>query len=123
MKRLAVLNVSTRSMSSCPNGWARVHDVDFQTDFRRTGSTTIEVKFGLLSHIVLDEHMSLRDTHDLGESLQYVLKSVPIVNRAFVHADYANWNLPSHMNQRPKAFDSSSWESRIPAEFERCQIS
>lgn len=50
--------------------------------------------------IVLDENMSLRDTHDLGESLQYVLESVPIVDRAFVHADYAGWNLPSHMNQQ-----------------------
>lgn len=50
--------------------------------------------------IVLDEHMSLRDTHDLSESLQYVLESVPIVDRAFVHADYAGWNLPSHMNQQ-----------------------
>lgn len=27
--------------------------------------------------IVLDEHTSLRDSHDLGESLQYVLESVP----------------------------------------------
>ena len=50
--------------------------------------------------IVLDENMNLRDTHDLSESLQYVLESVPIVDRAFVHADYADWNLPSHMNQQ-----------------------
>ncbi|KAI1613698.1 hypothetical protein EDD36DRAFT_451714 [Exophiala viscosa] len=50
--------------------------------------------------IVLDENMSLRDSHDLGESLQYVLESVPMVDRAFVHADYAGWNLPSHMNQQ-----------------------
>lgn len=38
--------------------------------------------------IVLDENTSLRDSHDLGESLQYVLESVPIVDRAFVHQDY-----------------------------------
>lgn len=43
---------------------------------------------------------SLRDSHDLGESLQYVLESVPTVDRAFVHADYADWNLPTHMNQQ-----------------------
>ncbi|KAF1346517.1 cation diffusion facilitator 10 [Delphinella strobiligena] len=49
--------------------------------------------------IVLDEGMSLRDSHDLGESLQYVLESVPGVERAFVHQDYASWNLPSHMQQ------------------------
>ncbi|KAI9713392.1 MAG: hypothetical protein M1828_001426 [Chrysothrix sp. TS-e1954] len=49
--------------------------------------------------IVLDERMSLRDSHDLGESLQYVLESVPGVERAFVHADYKDVNLPSHMRQ------------------------
>lgn len=49
--------------------------------------------------IVLDEGMSLRDSHDLGESLQYVLESVPGVERAFVHQDYTGWNLPSHMVQ------------------------
>lgn len=50
--------------------------------------------------VVLDENMSLRDSHDLGESLQYVLESVPNVDRAFVHLDYAGWNLPSHMQQQ-----------------------
>lgn len=49
--------------------------------------------------IVLDEGISLRDSHDLGESLQYVIESVPNVDRAFVHLDYAGWNLPSHMRQ------------------------
>ncbi|KAG8630296.1 hypothetical protein KVT40_001915 [Elsinoe batatas] len=49
--------------------------------------------------IVLDENTSLRDSHDLGESLQYVLESVPYVDRAFVHMDYAGWNLPTHMQQ------------------------
>ena len=51
--------------------------------------------------IVLDEETSLRDSHDLGESLQYVLESVPFVDRAFVHQDYAGWNIPSHMQQQP----------------------
>ena len=50
--------------------------------------------------IVLDEGMSLRDSHDLGESLQYVLESVPSVDRAFVHLDYTDYNLPSHMQQQ-----------------------
>ncbi|OCK78746.1 hypothetical protein K432DRAFT_406186 [Lepidopterella palustris CBS 459.81] len=49
--------------------------------------------------IVLDEQTSLRDSHDLGESLQYVLESVPTVDRAFVHLDYTGYNLPSHMQQ------------------------
>jgi divalent metal cation (Fe/Co/Zn/Cd) transporter len=49
--------------------------------------------------LVLDEGTSLRDSHDVGESLQYILESVPTVDRAFVHLDYYEWNLPSHMNQ------------------------
>jgi divalent metal cation (Fe/Co/Zn/Cd) transporter len=49
--------------------------------------------------IVLDEDTSLRDSHDIGESLQYVLESVPTVDRAFVHLDYAAKNLPTHMRQ------------------------
>lgn len=50
--------------------------------------------------VVLDEGMTLRDSHDLGESLQYVLESVPNVDRAFVHLDYTDYNLPSHMQQQ-----------------------
>jgi divalent metal cation (Fe/Co/Zn/Cd) transporter len=50
--------------------------------------------------IVLDEDTSLRDSHDLGESLQYMLESVPTVDRAFVHLDYKPWNLPTHMSQQ-----------------------
>lgn len=49
--------------------------------------------------IVLDEDTQLRDSHDLGESLQYVLESVPFVDRAFVHMDYRSDNLPTHMDQ------------------------
>lgn len=49
--------------------------------------------------VVLDEGMKLKDSHDLGESLQYVLESVPMVDRAFVHLDYNAWNLPTHMEQ------------------------
>lgn len=36
------------------------------------------------------------------ESLQYVLESVPIVDRAFVHVDYASYNLPTHMQQQAR---------------------
>ncbi|ETS86439.1 hypothetical protein PFICI_00267 [Pestalotiopsis fici W106-1] len=50
--------------------------------------------------IVLDASTPLRDSHDLAESLQYVLESVPAVDRAFVHTDYATYNLPTHMSQQ-----------------------
>jgi len=49
--------------------------------------------------ITLDEKTSLRDSHDVAESLQYMLESHPWVDRAFVHVDYKAWNLPSHMKQ------------------------
>ncbi|EMR67646.1 putative cation efflux family protein [Eutypa lata UCREL1] len=49
--------------------------------------------------IVLDASTTLRDSHDLSESLSYVLESVPVVDRAFVHTDYATYNLPTHMQQ------------------------
>ncbi|KAK4449385.1 hypothetical protein QBC34DRAFT_89192 [Podospora aff. communis PSN243] len=50
--------------------------------------------------IVLDASTTLRDSHDLSESLQYVIESVPIVDRAFVHVDYASYNLPTHLQQQ-----------------------
>ncbi|KAF7593605.1 hypothetical protein BBP40_011123 [Aspergillus hancockii] len=50
--------------------------------------------------IVLEGKTSLRDAHDVGESLQYMIESVPTVDRAFVHMDYDPWNIPSHMNQQ-----------------------
>ncbi|KKA16985.1 Cation diffusion facilitator [Rasamsonia emersonii CBS 393.64] len=49
--------------------------------------------------IVLDEHTTLHDSHDLGESLQHMLESVGNVDRAFVHLDYAEYNLPTHIDQ------------------------
>jgi divalent metal cation (Fe/Co/Zn/Cd) transporter len=49
--------------------------------------------------VVLDASMQLRDSHDLGESLQYMLESVPVVERAFVHLDYRPDNIPGHMEQ------------------------
>ena len=57
-------------------------------------------KLNIEVDVVLDEGMTLRDSHDLGESLQYVLESVPSVDRAFVHLDYKAENLPNHMSQQ-----------------------
>ncbi|CAI5453177.1 unnamed protein product [Caenorhabditis angaria] len=39
-------------------------------------------------HIVLDENMILRDSHDISETLQSNIESLPEVERAFVHTDY-----------------------------------
>ncbi|KAK6197253.1 lumazine synthase [Pestalotiopsis sp. IQ-011] len=57
-------------------------------------------KLNIEVDIVLDASTPLRDSHDLAESLQYVLESVPVVDRAFVHTDYATYNLPTHMSQQ-----------------------
>lgn len=48
--------------------------------------------------VVLDETTTLHDSHDIGESLQYMLENVTNVDRAFVHLDYAEYNLPSHVD-------------------------
>ncbi|RPB12891.1 hypothetical protein P167DRAFT_487252 [Morchella conica CCBAS932] len=47
--------------------------------------------------IVLDERLGLKDSHDLGESLQYVIESLGVVDRAFVHLDYDSTNPPGHL--------------------------
>ncbi|KAF6814555.1 cation diffusion facilitator 10 [Colletotrichum sojae] len=49
--------------------------------------------------IVLSANMPLKDSHDLSEVLTYFLESVPIVDRAFVHVDYATYNVDTHINQ------------------------
>lgn len=39
-----------------------------------------------------------KDNHDTAESLQYVLETVPFVERAFVHIDYMQGNYVGHLN-------------------------
>ncbi|EFA77681.1 putative cation efflux pump [Heterostelium album PN500] len=46
--------------------------------------------------IVLPENMPLIRTHDIGESLQIKLESLPEVERAFVHVDYEFRHKPEH---------------------------
>lgn len=48
--------------------------------------------------IVLAANMPLKDSHDLSEVVTYFLEAVPIVDRAFVHVDYATYNLQTHIN-------------------------
>ena len=53
--------------------------------------------------IVLSANMPLKDSHDLSEVLTYFLESVPIVDRAFVHVDYASYNAPTHILKQSAA--------------------
>ena len=39
-------------------------------------------------HVVLDETLPLRITHDIAESLEQKIKALDFVERAFVHVDY-----------------------------------
>ncbi|WKX99110.1 hypothetical protein Q1695_014189 [Nippostrongylus brasiliensis] len=45
-------------------------------------------KFLVEVHIVMDEDMPLKVAHDISESLQINIESLPEVERAFVHTDY-----------------------------------
>ncbi|EGT60164.1 hypothetical protein CAEBREN_17298 [Caenorhabditis brenneri] len=45
-------------------------------------------KFLVEVHIVLDQNMTLKVTHDIAESLQTGIEALPEIERAFVHCDY-----------------------------------
>ncbi|ODV90741.1 hypothetical protein CANCADRAFT_15629, partial [Tortispora caseinolytica NRRL Y-17796] len=47
--------------------------------------------------LVVDDTLSLRDSHDLGETLQYAIETLPFVERAFVHLDYRYDNYTGHL--------------------------
>lgn len=53
------------------------------------------MKFLVEVHIVLDENMPLKVAHDISESLQINIESLPDVERAFVHTDYEYEHLPA----------------------------
>lgn len=47
--------------------------------------------------VVKNTSMTLKDYHDLGESLQYAIETLPYVNRCFVHIDYKVNNYLGHL--------------------------
>ncbi|KAL2650218.1 hypothetical protein R1flu_018346 [Riccia fluitans] len=49
--------------------------------------------------IELPEDMSLLEAHEIGESLQNKLESLPEVERAFVHLDYESTHAPEHLRK------------------------
>lgn len=48
--------------------------------------------------VLRNSKMSLKDCHDLGESLQYAIETLPYVNRCFVHIDYKIRNYLGHIS-------------------------
>ena len=49
--------------------------------------------------LILDGRLTLRDSHDIAEALQYTIEALPIINveRAFVHIDYTVGNFRGHL--------------------------
>jgi len=46
--------------------------------------------------IVMDSNETLKETHDVAESLQMKLESLPDVDRAYVHVDFETTHAPEH---------------------------
>ncbi|KAI8141049.1 hypothetical protein BJV82DRAFT_519139 [Fennellomyces sp. T-0311] len=65
-----------------------VHQVDTCRAYYAGNNLFVEVD------IVLPPDTPLRDSHDIGESLQIKLESLPTVERAFVHVDYETSHRP-----------------------------
>ncbi|CAJ0564074.1 unnamed protein product, partial [Mesorhabditis spiculigera] len=77
----------------------RIIKVALDHDNRVNGIDTVYVyhwgtKFLVEVHIILDPEMLLRDAHDISESLQVNIESLPEVERAFVHTDYESDHQP-----------------------------
>jgi len=50
--------------------------------------------------LVLPPEMSLKEAHDIGETLQSKLEQIAQVERAFVHLDYETEHAPEHIKQK-----------------------
>ncbi|KAG7834614.1 hypothetical protein KL919_002524 [Ogataea angusta] len=48
--------------------------------------------------VIGNTSLTMRDCHDLAESLQYAIETLPVVERAFVHIDYRVRNFKGHLN-------------------------
>ncbi|GMT20893.1 hypothetical protein PFISCL1PPCAC_12190, partial [Pristionchus fissidentatus] len=86
--------------SAKPEFHNRIIKVCIDHDPRIEAIDTVHVyhygmKFLVEVHIVLDENMPLKVAHDISESLQINIESLPDVERAFVHTDYEYDHLPA----------------------------
>jgi len=57
-------------------------------------------KFLVEVHVVMDDDISLRESHDVVESLQSKIEHLPYVERAFLHVDYEFTHHP-HTEHKP----------------------
>ncbi|GMG55976.1 unnamed protein product [Ambrosiozyma monospora] len=49
--------------------------------------------------VIINHELTLKECHDLGESLQYAIETIPFVERCFVHLDYKENNFIGHLNK------------------------
>ncbi|XP_076451666.1 uncharacterized protein LOC143287514 isoform X3 [Babylonia areolata] len=73
----------------CMNHDPRITHIDTLRAYHYGNNCLVKVD------IVLPAAMCLREAHDIGESLQQKLESLPQVERAFVHVDYEFLHKPS----------------------------
>ncbi|CCD67011.1 Cation efflux protein cytoplasmic domain-containing protein [Caenorhabditis elegans] len=71
-----------RIIKVCLDHDARISHIDTVYVYHFGSKFLVEV------HIVLDENMILKESHDISETLQSNIESLPEVERAFVHTDY-----------------------------------
>ena len=69
---------------------SRILQVDTCRAYHAGSKVIVEVD------VVLPPETTLKVSHDLGESLQVKLESLPTVDRAFVHCDYESTHFPEH---------------------------
>ena len=59
----------------------------------------VGVKYQCEVHIVVPEEMSLKEGHDIGESLETKIERLDCVEMAFVHLDYESDHKPEHVTR------------------------
>ncbi|ODV58429.1 cation diffusion facilitator family transporter ASCRUDRAFT_17996, partial [Ascoidea rubescens DSM 1968] len=47
--------------------------------------------------IMLNPDLNLKDSHDIGEAVQYAIETLPTIERCFVHLDYRAGNYDGHI--------------------------
>eukprot|EP01095_Lingulamoeba_sp_RSL-Kostka_P003879 TRINITY_DN14999_c0_g1_i1.p1 TRINITY_DN14999_c0_g1~~TRINITY_DN14999_c0_g1_i1.p1 ORF type:complete len:399 (-),score=110.97 TRINITY_DN14999_c0_g1_i1:103-1299(-) len=75
---------------------ARQHHCDAQVDTVR--AYHYGYNYFIEVDIILPPETSLREAHDIGESLQNKFEKLDIIERAFVHLDYEGEHKPEHNN-------------------------
>ena len=46
--------------------------------------------------VVMDQKMTVKESHDVAEELQTKIESLPDIERAYVHIDYETSHAPEH---------------------------